>query len=182
MANNKVKKKWYQKWWIWAIIVVIIIVAASGSNNDDVDKPDDNNEVVNTDTQLSNEGEKEEDTTEDTTEDVSEEEPFSFELIAGEQGEYGELFTINKDTESEETYYIYHIPAGTYTVTNIGEYMNQFNVYSDEIVVNEDGWEEVAEVYYVKVLAVDESDTFTIEDGQFIEIHEPGKFLLEEVK
>lgn len=103
----------------------------------------------------------------------------SVELIAGEAGEYGELFTINKGTEFEETYYIYHIPAGTYTVTNAGEYMSQFNVYSDEIVVNDSGWEEVAEAVYVKLLDVGASDTFTIEDGQFIEIHEPAKFILE---
>ncbi len=103
----------------------------------------------------------------------------TIELIAGEAGKYGELFTINKDTECEETYYIYHIPAGTYTVTNTGKYMSQFNVYSDEIVVNDSGWEEVAESFYVKVLDVGASDTFSFEDGQFIEIHEPAKFTLE---
>lgn len=177
MAKNKVKKKWYQKltfvWWIWAVILVIIIITSFGSNNDDVDEPDDNNEIVNTDTQISNESENEE--------DISEEEPFSFELIAGEQGEYGELITVNKDTEFEEVIYIYHIPAGTYKVTNIGEYMNQFNVYSNEYVVNEDGWEEIAEAYYIKVLNPGESDTFTIEEGQHVDICEPGKFLLEKI-
>ena len=117
-------------------------------------------------------------TTEPTTEPATTQ-TTSVELIAGEAGEYGELFTINKDTEFEETYYIYHIPAGTYAVTNAGEYMSQFSVYSDEIVVNDSGWEEVAEIFYVKVLDVGKSDTFTIEDGQFIEIHEPSKFVLE---
>jgi hypothetical protein len=106
----------------------------------------------------------------------------SIELIAGEAGEYGELFTMNKDTEFEETYYIYNIPTGTYTVTNAGKYMSQFNVYSDEIVVNDSGWEEVAEAFYVKVLDAGASDTFTIEDGQHIEIQEPAKFLLESVE
>ena len=103
----------------------------------------------------------------------------SIELIAGEPGEYGELFTINKDTEFEETYYVYRIPAGTYTVTNTGEYMNQFNVYSGEVHVNEDGWEEFTEAAYVKAMDVGQSDTFTIADGQCIEIHEPAKFTLE---
>ena len=110
---------------------------------------------------------------------VVKEERLSFELIAGEPGEYGELFTINKDTEFEETYYIYHVPVGTYTVTNSGEYMSQFNVYSDEIHVTEEGWEEPAEVFYVKLLKVDESDSVTIEEGQYIEIHEPANFTLE---
>lgn len=119
-------------------------------------------------------------TTEVSAEQTTEatEEAKIIELVAGEPGEYGELFTFNEGTEFEETYYIYHIPAGTYTVTNAGEYMNQFSVYSDEVHVV-DGWEEFAETYYVKVLDVGESDTFTIEDGQCIEIHEPGRFQLE---
>ena len=124
--------------------------------------------------------------TEPTTNQITEvteaiAETTTIELIAGEAGKYGELFTMNKGTEAEETYYIYHIPAGTYTVTNIGEYMSQFNIYSDEIVVNDAGWEEVAEAFYVKVLNVGASDTFTIEDGQFIEIHEPAKFAIEQI-
>lgn len=110
------------------------------------------------------------------------EESLSFELIAGEAGEYGELFTINKDTEFEETYYIYRIPTGTYTVTNSGEYMNQFNVYGDTVRVNDDGWEELSDVFYTKLLDVGESDTFTIEEGQIVEIIEPGQFLLEKSK
>lgn len=116
----------------------------------------------------------------DDSQDAGQEkESVSFELIAGEAGEYGELFTINKDTECEETYYIYRIPAGTYTVTNSGKYMNQFNVYGDTVQVNDDGWEELSDVIYVKLLDVGESDTFTIEDGQIVEIHEPAQFLLE---
>lgn len=114
-----------------------------------------------------------------TATETPSEEALSFELIAGEAGEYGELFTINKDTEFEETYYIYRIPSGTYTVTNSGEYMNQFNVCGDTVYVTDEGWEELSDIIYVKVLDVGESDTFTIEDGQVVEIHEPGQFLLE---
>lgn len=122
-----------------------------------------------------------EETVEDTVEDTTEMESLTIELIAGEPGEYGELFTMNKGTEFEETYYIYRIPAGTYTVTNIGEYMNQFNVYSDEVRIV-DGWEEVAEVFFSKVLDVGISDTFTIKDGQYIDIQGPGKFILERIQ
>lgn len=119
-------------------------------------------------------------TTEATEAKEATKESLIIELIAGEPGEYGELFTTNKGTEFEETYYIYHIPAGTYRVTNIGEYMNQFNVYSDEVHVV-DGYEEPAEVIYVKLLDVNESDTFTISDGCHIDIKEPGRFSLEMV-
>lgn len=176
MANNKVKKKWYQKWWIWAIVIIAFLSATSNKNKDDAPLEDNDvsiSDMLNNDTN---------ETETDASEDTVDEQPLTFELVAGEPGEYGELFTINKDTEFEETYYIYHIPAGTYTVTNIGEYMNQFNVYSDEYVINEDGWEEIAEAYYVKVLNPGESDTFTIEEGQHIEIVEPGKYLLEKTK
>lgn len=108
-------------------------------------------------------------------------ETLSFELIAGEPGEYGELLTLNKDTELEETYYIYRIPAGSYKVTNSGESMDQFSVYGDTIYETDEGWEELSDVVYVKALDVGESDTFTIDDNQIVEIHEPGKFVLETV-
>lgn len=103
----------------------------------------------------------------------------SIELIAGEPGEYGDLFTMNEGTEFEETYHVYRIPAGTYTVTNTGAYLQQISVYSDEISVTEEGWEEPAETFYNKALNVGQSDTFTIADGQHIEIHKPAEFTLE---
>lgn len=99
-------------------------------------------------------------------------------LVAGVQGQYGEPFTINAGTEFEENYYIYRIPAGTYTVKNVGEYLNQFNVVGETVHITDAGWEELSDIYYVKALKAGESDTVTIEDGQVIEIHEPGKFEL----
>lgn len=70
----------------------------------------------------------------------------------------------------------YHIPEGEYTATNIGEYMNQFNIYSDEIHKTEEGWEEPAEGVFVKLIDVGATEDFTIEDGRYIKIVEPGKF------
>lgn len=113
-----------------------------------------------------------------TTAPVETTEPFTIELVAGEKGEYGELITINKDTEFEETYYIYRVPAGTYTVTNTGDHMGQFNVYGETVYVTEDGWEEFSDVVYVKLLDVGQSDTVEISEGQIIEIHEPGQYAL----
>ena len=104
----------------------------------------------------------------------------SFTLTAGEAGEYGKLVTYNKGTEFEETFYAYYVPAGTYTVTNKGEYMSQINVYSDETVINEDGWEEPKSTGTVKLLDVDKSETITIENGQHIEIAEPSVFELKQ--
>ena len=203
MKKQRVKKPIYKKWWFWTIIVLLVISAfGGGGDNEDEATNDIETEAVAeveespvevTPSEDEAESETEDDAAEDAAEAVAseaeeeaeveaeddDEGTLSFELVAGEEGEYGELFTMNKGTEFEETYYIYHVPSGTYTVTNTGEYMNQFNVYSDEITVNDAGWEEVAEVFYAEVLDVGASDAVTIEDGQFIEIHEPGKFLLE---
>jgi hypothetical protein len=152
------KKPLFKKWWFWLIVVFFLSAIASGGSDAESASAT---------------------VTPPTTQAPTTEETVTIELIAGEPGEYGELFTINKDTEFEETYYIYRIPAGTYTVTNAGEYMNQFNVYSGEVQVNKDGWEEFTEAVYVKALDVGQSDTFTIADGQCIEIQEPAKFTLE---
>ena len=154
------KKPIYKKWWFW-VLVVILIYAISPKSTDTADDTEQQDESV------------------DVVDTIKDEEPLSFELVAGEAGEYGELFTMNKDTEFEETYYIYYVPSGTYTITNSGDYMGQFNVCSKETHVTEDGWEEPAEIFYVKALDVDESDTVTIENDQYIEIHEPAKFTLE---
>lgn len=105
-------------------------------------------------------------------------ETISIELVAGEAGEYGELITLNEGTEFAETYYVYRVPAGTYTVTNTGEYMSQFNVYGDTVYVTEEGWEELSDTVYVKLLDVGQSDTVQIAEGQIIEIHEPDHFAL----
>lgn len=102
------------------------------------------------------------------------------ELVAGEKGEYGEPYTVNKGTEFEENYIVYRVPAGTYTVTNTGDYMSQFNVCSEELRVTDAGWEEPAETFYCIPLDVGQSDTVKIEEGQIIEIHEPDKFTLKE--
>lgn len=163
-CGAKNKKPFYKKVWFWLIVIIVLSSLGGGSDTEA--------EPISTTPP----------TTQAHTIEATEaatEAALTIELIAGEAGEYGKLFTINKDTEFEETYYIYHIPVGTYTVTNTGKYMSQINVYSGEIIVNDSGWEEVAESFYVKVLDVGASDTFSIEDGQFIEIHEPAKFTLE---
>lgn len=119
-------------------------------------------------------------TSADATENSEIEEKSVIELVAGEQGEYGTLVTFNKGTEFEQTVIAYHIPAGEYTVTNIGEYMNQFNIYSDETHITDEGWEEPAEGIFVKLMDVGATEDFTIKDGQYIKIVEPGKYRIEQ--
>lgn len=105
-------------------------------------------------------------------------ESVTIELVAGESCEYSELLTLNEGTEFEETYYVYRVPAGTYTVTNTGDYMGQFNVYGETVYVTEDGWEELSDTICVKLLDIGQSDTVEIGEGQIIEIHEPGQYTL----
>ena len=167
--QNKEKKKWYQKWWVWVIIAWLVLGIIGGASPDtsapQESNPTEESSLVSTD-----------------SEPIIDEQLPLIELIAGQPNEYSSLFTINKGTEFEETYYVYRVPAGTYTVTNSGQYMSQIGVYSDEIHVTDEGWEEPTTIYYTKLLDVGESDTFTFGIGQYIEIHEPSQFSLEKIE
>lgn len=165
--NTNVKKPFYKKWWFWAIVVVVVLSAMFGSNEEETKPTDDTSSAIV-------------ETTETPSEEKEQEEKLVFELVAGEQGEYGTPMTFNKGTDEEVTIIAYHIPAGEYTVTNIGTHMDQFNIYSDEIHKTEEGWEEPAESFFVKLIDVNASESFTIEDGQYIKVVEPGKWKIEQ--
>lgn len=107
-------------------------------------------------------------------------EKLAFDLVAGELGEYGVPVTFNKGTDNEETITAYHIPAGEYTATNIGKYMTQLSIYSDETHTTESGYEEPAETILTKLIDVGATETFTIADGQYIELQEPASFRIEQ--
>lgn len=164
-CGAKNKKPFYNRWWFWLLIIVIAIGMLPSGGDDEPETSD----TTTTTTQ-----------TETTTkpEDTKSEESESIVLVAGEAGEYGEMFTMNKGTEFEENYFIYRIPAGTYEATNTGEYMSQINVYSIETKVNENGWEEPAKVNGVALLDVGKSETIVVPDGYYIEIQEPSHFTL----
>jgi len=103
----------------------------------------------------------------------------AFVLVAGEAGEYGTEIAFNKGTADEIKRIVYHIPLGTYKVTNTGEYMNAVYVYSDEIHKTEEGFEEPAESFFGKTVDINKSVEVTIDDGQNVYIPEPGKFKFE---
>lgn len=112
----------------------------------------------------------EEETTSETTEEAA---ALAFELIAGEQGDYGREKIYNEGTECEDKRIVYYVPYGTYKIKNIGDYMTQVNVYSDKTVITDAGWEEVADAYSAKLIDVDASEEMTVPKGYHIEIHEP---------
>lgn len=105
----------------------------------------------------------------------------TFELVAGEQGEYGKMISRNKGTEFEDNRMAYFVPYGTYKITNIGEYMTQVNVYSDETVITEDGWEEIADSVCNDVLDVGASLTVTVPKNYHVEIGKPTHILMEQI-
>lgn len=107
------------------------------------------------------------------------EEKLSFEIIAGEAGEYGKKLIFNKGTEFEQERWYYSIPIGTYKITNIGDYMAPLMIYVDEININEDGWEEPVIAQEGQMLKIDQETTVTLEEGQVVYIQEPAIFSFE---
>ena len=100
------------------------------------------------------------------------EEGISFVITGGTQGEYGKLITYNAGTEFAEEFYAYYVPVGEYEVKNTREYPAQVNVYSNEKAVNEDGWEEPAEVFEVKLIGPRETAEISVGEGQHVEIND----------
>lgn len=161
-CGAKNKKPFYYNWLFWLIIVVFVLGMIPADDSDLMDNSPEHS-------------------TENHKIDSGSEEPLSFELIAGVAGKYGELFTLNYGTEFEETYYIYRIPTGNYTVTNIGEYASQISVYSDKFKTNNDGLQEPEETIYVKLFDIEESDIVYIPDGCYVEIHKPSRFYFSKI-
>lgn len=130
-------------------------------------KVEDTAEVVEN-TEETKEGEE---STEATTEEVEDVE--AIELIAGELGEYGKEITMSEGTDLEENLIVYYVPAGTYTVENVGDYMTQVTVYEGITSNSETGYDEYTSVGDVKMIDKGATADIEVPDGWFIEIHEP---------
>lgn len=111
------------------------------------------------------------------TENVSIQETISFDIVNGEQGEYGKSRTINKNTEFEKTFFEYHIPTGTYTVSNKAETgACQISVYSDEYI-KVDGVDEPKETIATVVVFANESATISLSEGQHLKLSDGSETL-----
>ena len=97
-----------------------------------------------------------------------------FTLTAGEIGEYGGYTTLNKGTDGELTRLVYNVPSGTYTVTNIGEYRAQINVYSNATHYTEEGWEE-PDFGKSQLIEAGESATVYVYNDYYVYISSPDK-------
>lgn len=101
------------------------------------------------------------------------------ELEAGTLGDYGKEITMNEGTDMEESLIVYYVPAGDYTVTNVGEFMTQVSVYGGFERDESTGYDDYTEVGDTPSIDVDQTADISVPDGWFIEIHEPTHITLE---
>ena len=103
------------------------------------------------------------------------EEPISEEdilIVNGEAGDYGELIALG-----DEQFWAYHLPAGSYLITNEGDEPVSISIYSDDTVVNAEGKEVPAQQYANIVLQPGASSDFTVllEEGRYVRLSDGAK-------
>ena len=147
--------------------IVYMVIAFSGGDNQ-VDHTAPVNEPVSETSVASGDGYQE---TPDTNLDV-------IELVAGEVGEYGKEIIMSKGTDMEEKLIVYYVPAGKYSVKNLGENPTQVSVYEGFSKNNNTGYDEYTGVGDLLSLDVNGQGQLQILSGWFIEIHEPAHISL----
>lgn len=110
----------------------------------------------------------------ETDDSTDSEEDVVIELVAGEQGKYGKQITMSAGTDMEESFYVYYVPSGAYTVMNKGKYMTQVSVYEGIAKNDETGYDEYTNTGDVVLLDAGEEASVNITEGWFIEIQEPA--------
>lgn len=101
------------------------------------------------------------------------------ELVAGTTGKYGKEIVMSAGTDLEEHLVVYYLPAGNYTVKNLGEKRAQVSVYEGFARNDETGYDDYTNVGDIVVLGVGGSGEINIPEGWFVEIHEPTHISLE---
>ncbi len=105
----------------------------------------------------------------ETTVTTAAEEIKTITIIDGEPNEYSEEYTLNAGTEKPDTSIVYFLPAGRYKVKNIGDNMNQINVYSRETHITDAGWEEAVDGS-CKLIDAGAADEIEIPEDYYIKI------------
>lgn len=165
----KEKKKGSRKKTLLIVLGVIIVLGLFGSTSDDEETKETPTATEEHDTQQV----KEQETANDN---------ITIELIAGEQGEYGQLITMSEGTDMEESFYVYYVPGGSYEVTNEGNYMAQVSVYEGFSQNEETGYDEYTNSGDILTLDTGKTDIIEILDGWFIEIQEPTHISLVKIE
>ena len=149
-TQEKVKKPIYKKWRFWVIIVILVLgVFGMGGNSN-------------------------EEATTDTTAEQTEEAKETITLTAGEIGDYGKEIVMNEGTDMPENLIVYYVPAGDYTVKNVGKNMTQVSVYEGFARDESTGYDDYTNVGDTPTIDVDQTADINVPDGWFIEIHEPA--------
>lgn len=189
--TEQVKTPLYKRKWFIILIAFLLLggcvrncTNSRGDNKEQVEpaaaaeetaSPEDNKVKAEKETVAS---EKDESSQETEAEVEPEEVALTIDLVAGKENEYSKSRTWNAGTEYEETQLVYYVPAGTYEVTNAGEYPTQVNVY-EGVAVTDEGWEEPANVGDVITLKVGETGQITVPEGYYVDIAEPTHVVLE---
>ena len=167
--------------WILYLIIVVCSSNKKDTSDNSVQEPTSTQTEVNSSAKQTN-TDKENVTTEESITETSSvpnesnNKKKSIILIAGELGEYGQELVLNEGSEFEEINYCYFVPAGKYTVTNIGTYDTQVDVNKNEKSSDTDAdgnkieyWADSKAYRLEKTASIE----ITVEDGYFIEIEEP---------
>ena len=177
--EHEAKKK-KRKIWLLCLLVAFISLVIFVATADTSDyESDENSELVTSETDSAIQ-----DTTDMTDIDEAEDEQAgevesdSIELVAGELGEYGKSVVMSAGTDCEEELIVYYVPAGTYTVKNLGDYRTQITVYEGFAKNTETGYDEYTNTGDIVLLNADESGEIEVPDGWFIEIQEPAHISL----
>ena len=97
----------------------------------------------------------------------------------GEAGNYGELISVGG-----EQFWAYHLPAGSYIITNEGDDPASISIFSDDTVVNAEGKEVPAQQYANITLPGGASSDFVvvIEGDRYVRLSDGAKvrFVLSE--
>lgn len=110
-------------------------------------------------------------------------EPLVIYLKYPELGEYGNYYIFNlfveKATKEDMNTVIQcFVPAGTYTVTNIGKYPTFVYGYSKDTQITSAGWEEPVDGWVSKMLQVGDSCEVTVEEDYYIKLQQNDTFKL----
>lgn len=159
----------------WLFFLLFYIMVGTSGADDNTTSTEPVNEIVSeADDDNTNTTEPDAQTTieaPETTSSQTLENKTVIDITDGEKGEYGKEITMSAGTDMEEKLVVYYVPAGKYTVKNLGEYRTQVSVYEGFAKNNETGYDEYTDTGDIVVLDVNGEDEIEVPDGWFIEIH-----------
>ena len=101
----------------------------------------------------------------------------TIDIVGGEANEYSRSITLNANTDMPDERVVYFVPAGTYDVTNTASHPDQFNIYTEETHVTEEGWEEVVDADS-RLLKAGDTETFEVPEGWYVYVTPGSTFTM----